>query len=123
VGDEVVYVDRFRVSEGRTEDFMRYASDMAQFVEDSEPGVTSFNYYLDDDGTSGTAVFVFSDAQALDRHLDLASSKFQEGYQLLSAADVELLGRPSERAIETARAFSASVKKHVAGFSRLGAQT
>jgi quinol monooxygenase YgiN len=119
MGAEVIYVDHFGVQEGKTEAFKRYATEMAGFVDKNEPGVTFFNYYLDDSGLGGTAVFIFADAEALDRHLDLVSSKFQEGYEVLSAADIELLGRPSDRAIEMGKAFNASLKSHVAGFSRV----
>jgi quinol monooxygenase YgiN len=118
MSDHVIYVDRFQLREGKAEDFKRYATDMAEFVEENEPGVISFNYYMDEDGAKGTAVFVFSDAEAADLHLDLASSRFQEGYELLSASDIELLGRPSDRAIEMAASFNASVKTKLAGFSR-----
>lgn len=117
---EIVYVDRFSVHEGRSEDFKRYAGEMSAFVKENEPGVTSFNFYLDDDGATGTAVYVFSDAGALDRHLDIAGSKFQEGYELLAGTDIDLLGEPSERAIQMGQAFNARVKGHVAGFTRKG---
>jgi hypothetical protein len=50
---------------------------MAAFVEQNEPGALTFNYHVDEDGVSGTAVFVFFDADALDLHVDLASSRFQ----------------------------------------------
>lgn len=118
MGDQVVYVDRFQVREGRAEDFKSYADRYARFVEENESGVTSFKFYLDDEGTRGTAVFVFSDAEALDRHLDIAGSKFQEGYELLTATEIDLLGRPSDKAIEMGKAFGARVKHHVAGFAR-----
>jgi quinol monooxygenase YgiN len=118
MSDQVIYVDRFQLREGKLEGFKRYATEMAEFVEKNEPGAISFNYYLDDDGASGTAVFVFSDAEALDHHLNLASSRFQEGYELVSGTEIELLGRPSERAIEMAASFNAIVKSLLAGFSR-----
>jgi quinol monooxygenase YgiN len=118
MSDHVVYVDRFQLREGKLEDFKRYATEMAELAETNEPGVVSFNYYVDEDGARGMAVFVFSDAQALDVHLDLAGSRFQEGYELLSATDIELLGRPSDQAIELARSFNASLKTKLAGFSR-----
>lgn len=63
-------------------------------------------------------MFVFPDAAALDLHLDLVSSRFQEGYEFLSATDIELLGHPSDRAIELARSFNASLKANLAGFRR-----
>ncbi len=116
---QVVYLDRFRILEGKLEDFKRFANDMAEFVEKNEPRVISFNYYLDEDGNEGTAVFVFSDAEAVDLHLDLASSRLHEGVELLGATDIELLGRPSDLAREMAESFGAKVRTQLlAGFSR-----
>jgi quinol monooxygenase YgiN len=116
--DEVVYIDRFEIRDGKLEEFKRYAEEMAAFVEQEEPGVSSFNYFVDEVEGSGTAVFVFSDADALDRHLDVASSKFQQGYELLSGTKIELLGPASQRAAEMSRSFGASLKQRLAGFSR-----
>lgn len=118
MGEEIVYVDRFELREGRLDDFKHYASEMAEFAERNEPGVVSFNYYLSEDGTKGTAVFVFGDADALDVHLDLVSARFQQGYELLAAAEIDLLGQPSDRAVAMARSFGAIVKPQVAGFTR-----
>jgi quinol monooxygenase YgiN len=123
MSDHVIYLDRFQIREGKLDDFNRYAKEYSEFVEKNEPGVISFNFYVDEDGTEGTAVFAFFDAEALDLHLGLAGSRFQEGYQLLSATDIELLGRPSDRAIEMAASFNASLKTRLlAGFSRYEAQ-
>jgi quinol monooxygenase YgiN len=116
--DDVVYLDRFEIRDGKLEEFKRYAEEMAAFVEEEEPGVTSFSYFVDEAEARGTAVFVFSDADALDRHLDVASSRFQDGYELLSGTSIELLGPASERATEVARSFGASLKQRLAGFSR-----
>lgn len=118
MAEHVIYVDRFRLREGALQKFERYANDMAEFVMNNEPGVISFDYFLDDDGDAGTAVFVFDDADALDLHLDLASSRFQEGAELVEAADVELLGRPSARAAEVAKTFGGATRTRLAGFSR-----
>ena len=115
----VVYLDRFTIHQDKLDDFRRYASEMVEFVQNKEPETISFNYYVDEAGTGGTAVFVFADADALDRHLDLIAPKFHEAVQLLSANEIELLGRPSNRAIEMGKAFGASVKGELlAGFTR-----
>lgn len=120
MSDEIIYVDRFQIAEGRIEDFKRYAAKLATFVEENEPAVISYRYYMDGDEGAGTAVFIFGNADALDRHLDLVSSQFQEGYQLLRASDIELLGHPSERAAAMATSFGGRVKASIAGFSREG---
>jgi len=120
MSDEIIYVDRFQIAEGRIEDFKRYAAMLATFVEENEPAVISYRYYMDGDERAGTAVFIFGNADALDRHLDLVSSQFQEGYELLRASDIELLGQPSERAAAMATSFGGRVKASIAGFSREG---
>lgn len=118
MAEHVVYVDRFEIRDGKLEDFERYANGMASFVEQEEPGALSFNYYLNEEGSGGTAVFVFSNADALDAHLELAGSRFQEGYEMLSATEIELLGSRSAGAVELAKSFNASIKRKVAGFGR-----
>lgn len=116
---QVTYLDRFTIHQGKLDDFGRYAAKMVEFVQNKEPETVSFNYYVDEAGTGGTAVFVFVDADALDRHLDLVAPTFQEAVQLLSSSDIELLGRPSDRAIEMGKAFNAGLKgKLLAGFTR-----
>jgi quinol monooxygenase YgiN len=119
MSDQVVYVDRFTVREGRLEDFRRYASEMTELVKVKEPETKSFNYYIDDEGREGTAVFVFANADAADFHLGVASDKFQEGAELLSSTDIELLGPASDRAAQMAKAFGANIKTgSLAGFAR-----
>lgn len=116
--EHVIYIDQFAVRKGKLEDFRRYAAEMTAFVEANEPDVSSFAYYMEDDGEGGTAVFVFSNADALDRHLDLASSKFQEGADLLSGTQIELLGPASDQAVGLAKTFGGTAKTEVVGFAR-----
>lgn len=119
MADQIVYLDRFKLREGKQEAFEKYATDMADFVESNEPEVVLFNYYLSDDGTSGAAVFVFSDAAALDKHLELAAHKFQEGVDLLESADIMLLGGPaSDQAAKMTHSYGGTLAAKVAGFSR-----
>jgi quinol monooxygenase YgiN len=118
MSNHIVYVDRFQISEGKTEEFRQYAEELADLAEEQERGAISFNYFVDGDGTRGTAVFVFADAAALDHYLDLASPKFREAVDLVSSTDIELLGDPSDRAAQLAKAFNGTVKRKLAGFSR-----
>jgi quinol monooxygenase YgiN len=117
MSSEVVYVDRFEIHEGKTEEFRQYADELIALVA-KESGVTSYNYFVDEDGTRGTAVSVFADGAALDRFLDLASARFNEGVELVSSTDIELLGDFSDRAAEMAKAFGGSVKRTLTGLNR-----
>ncbi len=50
MSDHVVYVDRFKVAEGKLEDLKSYASEMSEAVANKVPGVLSFNYFIDERG-------------------------------------------------------------------------
>jgi quinol monooxygenase YgiN len=117
MSNEVVYVDRFEIREGRTKEFRRYADELIALVA-QESGVTSYNYFVDEDGTRGIAVVVFADAAAFDGFLDLVSPRFREGVELLSSTDIELLGAFSDRAAQMAKAFGGSVKRTLTGLNR-----
>jgi quinol monooxygenase YgiN len=106
MSSEVIYVDRFEIREGKTEDFRRYADELIALAAD-ESGVTSLNYFADEDGTQGTAVIVFADGAALDRYLDLVSPRFSEGVGLVSSTQIELLGDVSDRAADMAKSSAA----------------
>ena len=119
MGDPVIYIDRFQLKEGKTEDFTSYATELTELVKEKEPRALSYEYFLGDDG-SGTAVFVFGDAEAVDLHLELARSLFMRGHEMLEHAEIELLGAPSAQASEMAKSFGGVVKPRIVGFRRSG---
>lgn len=117
--DPIVYVDRFTVGEGKLEELRRYCVRMAKLVEEQEPGTIACNYFVDEEGSAGTAVLVFENAGALDAHLDVASHLFQEGASLLDSSDIELLGSASDQAQQLTKNFGGAIKSKVlAGFAR-----
>jgi hypothetical protein len=118
MSSEVVFVDRFEISEGKADEIRRYAQDLVDLVGEQVPGATSYSWSFGEDGTRGTAVFAFADAASFDRYLEVASPRFRHGVDLTSSTDIELLGRASDRATEMAKAFNASVKTELVGLQR-----
>jgi quinol monooxygenase YgiN len=118
MSDHVVYVDRFKVADGRLEDLKAYASEMAERVQNKVPGVLSFNYFIDEAGVAGTAVFVFENAEALDTHLEVNADKFQEAMPLVSETSIELMGPASEQAKQVTVQYGGGLKEKLAGFGR-----
>lgn len=116
--DTIIYVDRFEIQDGKIDDLRRYAADIAALAEEEAPGVLSFHYYVDEAGERGTALVVFADAEGLDRYLEVASSGFERGVQLVRSADIELLGKPSARAAEVTTAYGGRVMPEIVGFDR-----
>jgi quinol monooxygenase YgiN len=115
---QVVFVDRFEISEGKADELRRYAQDLVDLVREQVPGAIAYSWYFDEGGTRGTAVFAFADAASFDRYLELASPRFRHGVDLTSSTDVELLGRASERATDMAKAFNATLKTELVGLRR-----
>lgn len=118
--DHIVYLDLFTLREGSKEAYEKYATDMVEFIEANEPDIVSCSYYLGEDDRRGAMVLVASDAQAMDRHLELAAPRFQEGADLLETADRLLGGPASDQVVEMTRAYGGTIADKLAGFSRQG---
>ncbi|HJP66646.1 MAG TPA: hypothetical protein VKA30_10135, partial [Actinomycetota bacterium] len=116
--DHVVYVDRFEVAEGKLEDLKSYTSGMADAVSNKVPGAFSFNYFIDESGENGTAVFVFENAEALDQHLQVNAERFQDAMPLVAESSIELMGPASDMAKQLTMQYGGSLKTKLAGFSR-----
>jgi quinol monooxygenase YgiN len=117
VTDQVLYLDRFQLKEGKVEDFRAFAEELTQFVQEKEHGAVSYHYFLEEDG-SGTAIFVFADADALDHHLNIASEMFMRSHDMIGHAEIEVLGTPSDQAREMTTQYGGRVKPRLVGFSR-----
>jgi hypothetical protein len=123
----LIYVDRSDVREGALEQLKDAIGALADFVEDNEPQLISYNVYFSEEGGQMTVVHVHPDSASLDYHMDVAGPRFARFSELLRLSSIDIYGEPSEKALEQLRdkvrlLGSADVIVHHphAGFSRFG---
>ena len=103
MAEPLIYVDVSDVHEGRLGDLEEAITGLAEFIEENEPQLLSYNAYFSDDGTHMSVVHVHADPSSLDRHLEIASPRFAGFAELVTLRSIHIYGRPSENALRQLR--------------------
>ena len=69
-----IFVGTHRVKEGKLEEFRATAIDLAEVVEEREPQLHGFNFFLNEDETEATVVQVHPDAGSMLVHMQVGLS-------------------------------------------------
>jgi len=99
----LVYVDTSAVREGALGRLKDAIGQLADFVEENEPRLVSYNVYFTEDGTQMTVVHVHADSASLDHHMEVAGPRFGSFADLLAVIDPNLRGAEREGAWTAAR--------------------
>ena len=95
----LVYVDTSAVRDGALEQLKDAIGQLADFVEENEPQLISYNVYFSEGGTRMTVVHVHPDSASLDYHMDVAGPRFGSFAELLRLSSIHIYGEPSEKAL------------------------
>src|SRR5688572_11607414 len=121
----LMYVDTSEVRGGALPELKSAIGELADFVENNEPQLISYNVYFSDDGSRMTVLHVHADSSSLDYHMDVAGPRFREFAGLLTLSAIDIYGEPGDRALRQLRdkvrlLGSGDVVVHAlhAGFSR-----
>jgi hypothetical protein len=126
-----IWIGVHKVKPGKTDELRRALAELPAFVEENEPRLLGFNFYLSDDGSRVAVVQVHPDAESFEYHMKVASGHIAESYQYLDETESTwIFGTPSPAVLEMVEQFRRNagqretltvLSRPVAGFTRLGA--
>ena len=99
MAEPLIYVDVSEVREGVLAELKEAIAGLAEFIEENEPQLLSYNAYFNDDGTHMSVVHVHADPASLDRHFEIAGPRFARFADLVTLKSIHIYGRPSENAL------------------------
>jgi len=124
--ESIVFVNHFRVKEGKLDGLKRLSQEVLGRLEAEKPRTTAQLAYLNGSGTEMSFVHVFADATAMDLHFQGAEERSGAAYEFMDPAGWEIYGRPSDATLEMMRqaATSANValtvqSEYLGGFLRI----
>ncbi|MEU6253011.1 hypothetical protein [Streptomyces sp. NPDC047043] len=122
----IFYVDHSDIRGGSLADVRTAMRDLAEFVENREPRLISYHFYIDRAASTMTTVAVHPDAASLELHLQLGGPKFRAFGALIRMRSIDVYGDPGPAVVEQLREKAeylggGTVTQHTlqAGFSRL----
>jgi quinol monooxygenase YgiN len=93
---ELQGIARFRIHDGKLDEFKRLSARAREIVRTKDPGTLQYDLYFNDDGSECMVLERFADSEALIAH---AANLGELSEAILSIVDVvhgELLGEPNE---------------------------
>ena len=125
----LLYVDGSEVRPGKLAQLKAAIRELADFVEENEPGLVSYSVYFDENESRMTVVHVHADPASLDHHLEVAGPLFARFADLVTLSSIDIYGEPSDTALgqlqaklRTLGAGDVVVHPSHAGFIRAAAE-
>ena len=120
-----IFIGTHRVKEGKLEEFRANAIDLAEVVEEREPQLHGFNFFLNEDESEATVIQVHPDADSMLVHMQVGAEHIKKGVEeLLETREIQIYGEPNDAVLGmieqlTQAGVPISVKPlHLVGFTR-----
>lgn len=93
---ELMGIARFKIHEGKLEDFKRLSAECMQIARTKDTGTLQYDVYINEDRLEAVVIERYKDSEALIQHLTNNSSAAKEIF-LTGTITGELLGEPNEK--------------------------
>ena len=100
----VIYVDHSEIVDGKLGELRTALRGLAELVEAEEPGLVSYQVFLDPDGRHVSVLHVHRDADSLARHAAVAGPSFASFAGLVRLLRIDLYGDVGPEVVERMRA-------------------
>lgn len=92
---ELVGIARFRIHDGKTDEYKRLSAQAMEIVRAKEPGTLQYDTYFNEDGSECVVIERFRDSDAAMEHAVNLAEVSAEVLAIVSVVHGEILGEPS----------------------------
>jgi hypothetical protein len=107
--EPIVYLDHSDILEGSIDELRAGVTRLVEFIDEREPRLIAYGFYLDEVAMKMTVVAVHPDSESLELHMQVGGEEFRKLGHLIRLTGIECYGRPSERALEQLRQKAAAL--------------
>lgn len=126
--EPIVYIDRSAIRPGRIDELRRGIDDLVRFIDEREPQLLHYGFYLDEASSRMTVVAVHPDTSSVELHMDIGGAAFRGLAEFIDMEAIEIYGPASDRMLEQLDEKAAAlgeqgavvVSDRYAGFTRVG---
>jgi quinol monooxygenase YgiN len=93
---DLVGIARFRINEGKLEEFKRLSAQAMEIVKAKDIGTVGYDTYFNEDETECVVLERFTDSQALIVHAENMAELSEKILSIVSVVHGELLGYPND---------------------------
>lgn len=125
-----IWIGIHKIKEGKAEELKRMLKAFPDFIEENEPRLLAFNFYLNEEENQVAVVQIHPDADSFEFHMKVAGEHISQSYGFLEETlSTQMYGTPSERVLEMVEQFRQEagqketltvLPQPISGFTRLG---
>ena len=78
MSETLIYITKWKVKEGRLEDYKKFARQLTEIIEAKEPQIIAFNAFVNEEGTEMTSIQVHPNAASMDFHMQVVNQALGE---------------------------------------------
>jgi len=103
MGKPIVYIDHSEIRPGRLEEVTKAIPQLVGFVDEHEPQLISYGFYIDEQASAMTVVAVHPDSASLELHLEIGGPQFRKLAAFIDLRLIEVYGEPSQTVLNQLR--------------------
>lgn len=125
-----IWIGIHKIKEGKAEEFKRMLKEFPDFIEENEPRLLAFNFYINEEENKVAVVQIHPDADSFEFHMKVAGEHISQSYGFLEETlSTQIYGTPSEGVLEMVEHFRQEagqketlsvLPQPISGFTRLG---
>jgi hypothetical protein len=103
MAEPVVYIDHSEIRPGRLEEVRQAIPGLVGFIDEHEPRLIFYGFYIDEQASAMTVVAVHPDSESLELHLEIGGPQFRKLAESIDLRSIEVYGQPSATALNQIR--------------------
>jgi hypothetical protein len=103
MSEPIVYIDRSEILDGKLEELKDAIKGLVEFVDEHEPQLVAYGFFINEDAGRMTVVAVHPDSASLEFHMEIAGPEFRKMTEFIELTAIEIYGRPSDKAVKQLR--------------------
>jgi hypothetical protein len=103
MSEQIVYIDRSEILDGKLEELKKGINELVDFVDAREPQLISYGFFINEEAARMTVIAVHPDSASLEYHMEIAGAEFRKLAGFVKLLTIEVYGQPSEKALKQLR--------------------
>lgn len=108
MSNPIVMVSSLRIKQAKIEDYKRFTLEATEWIKANRPRTDAILEYVSEDGTEGSIVIVFPDADAMQTHMQGLGEFPSKTREFAQVDNIQIYGQPNETTLEMMKMIAES---------------
>jgi len=117
MSNEIMLIAQFEIDEGKIDEFKELYNQGIEIVKQSEPDISYFSLYINQDETVVCSVEMYRDSQAILKHFEYSSERIPKILEICRVTNVEVYGNVTDEVKELLSPYGTKFYNYSIGYT------